>query len=78
MSNTFNTNKAREARMLNDSWLDKFNSGDRAEINKISSQLDSIQINGQRFGNKRKHEAALKVLARRSNRAKLNREIEFE
>jgi len=70
MSNTFNTNKAREQRKLFDKWR-KVHSGRVAEV---SREIDALEVSGERYGNNRKVWAAEKVKDRRVERKRANSE----
>jgi len=75
MSKTIKTNKARLARKLNTALLDVINHGERSQMATKYEEIDHLEVNGRRFGNKRKGEAIAKVIARRIERKKANREV---
>ena len=78
MARTHNITKARESRKLLDNYLDAVNSGDGREDNKMRADIQALNIDGARYGNKRKHMAETKVLERRVERKRLNRKVDDE
>lgn len=74
MARSRNNIKARKQRQLAKTFADRFNSHDLSTINEYHNEQRSIQVNGERYGNKRKYMAATKVLERRAERKRLNRQ----
>lgn len=74
MSRTRNNIKARKQRQMAKTFVDRFNSKDLSDINKFHNEQRSIQIDGARYGNKRKYMAETKVLNRRRARKIQNRQ----
>lgn len=71
MSRSNRTIKARRMRELGKAWATAFN-GDSSPMNKIRGEMNSLLVDGSRYGNKRKYMAETKVLERRAERKRLN------
>ncbi len=73
MARTHTTDNARKQREI--LRIDKLTSVDRSGSNKLRRDLAALEVDGDRFGNHRKMYAKLKVVERRHERARLNREV---
>ena len=79
MSKTYNTNKARTKRILNHKLIGEYNGyGDISQVNQTVREIESLEINGHRYGNKRKSQSSIKVIDRRIERRKANSNISSE
>ena len=70
--------KARKQRQLSKAYREAFNEKKLTEVNKHFQEERKIQVDGARYGNKRKYMAETKVLDRRKERRRLNRKVESE
>lgn len=73
MSRSNRTVKARRMRELGKAFGEAFN-GDSSEMNKIRGEMNTLLVDGARYGNRRKDIASTKVLERRAERKRLNRQ----
>lgn len=78
MANTYKTNKARMARILNRRFLKKFNEHKLIEADEIYKEERELGVNGVRYGNGRKGKARDKVLDRQAERRTLNNVVAKE
>lgn len=73
MARSNRTIKARRMRELGKAWATAFN-GDSSGLNKIRGEMSTILVDGARYGNRRKDIASTKVLERRAERKRINRQ----
>lgn len=78
MANTYKTNKARMARILNRRFKEKFNERDYIKAEKIEKEIESLEVNAVRYGKNRKQKARDKVIDRQKERRVLNKVVEKE
>lgn len=77
MSRTKKDSDSRTVRILDRKRLDVYNSGHRESLNEIQYEINSLQVDGIRYGNHRKMKAKEKVRERRSERHSGNRSFLF-
>jgi hypothetical protein len=77
MSRTKKDSDSRSARIFDKKRLNIYNSGHRECLNEIQNEINSLQVNGIRYGNHRKMKAKEKVRERRSKRHFENRSFLF-
>lgn len=75
MSRTKKDNDSRKARILDKKRLALYNSSQREQLNEIHNEINSLQVNGIRYGNHRKMKAKEKVKERRIKRHSENRKF---
>jgi len=75
MSNTYKTNDERKSRQLSKKAVAIFNGHEEGDYNTVASEIKSLEVDGSRYGNKRKYMADTKVLERRVERKKANSSV---
>ena len=78
MANTYKTNKARMARILERRFKEKYDEKDYVKANKIEKEIESLEVNPVRYGKNRKQKARAKVVDRQKERRVLNKVVQKE